>query len=89
MYLLVNSDTATANYQRCLDCCQAILFPIKRDSFYRPYSQPYSCPEMFAPYAYKPNQNDRAQTLFFFGSIERAYQFKKQLSHLGKVLIND
>ena len=89
IYLLVNSDTATANYQRCLSNCQAVLFPSKRIPFYRPYSLPYSCPEMYAPYAYKPNQNDRAQTLFFFGTIKRAFEFKQELSHLGKVFIND
>lgn len=87
VFLLVNSDTATANYQRCLRRCDALLLFNKRIPFDRPFSLPYSCPEMFAPYAYKPNQNDRAQTGFYFG--HRNCAFKEKLSHLGYILLNN
>jgi hypothetical protein len=86
VFLLLNSDTATVNYQRCLRRCDALLLFDKRIPFERPYSLPYSCPELFAPYAYKPNQNNSAQTGFYFG--DRAIEFKKELSHLGHIIIN-
>lgn len=77
IYLLLNTDNSTTAYKLCLRYCTAIMLASNRIRFIRPYSDSVK------------NQNNRAQTLFFFGTIERAEQFKASLSHLGKVFIND
>ena len=77
IYLLLNTDNSTANYKLCLHHCQAVMFVKDRIKFYRPYAD------------FPSQQNNRSQSLFFFGSMSRASEFKAKLSHLGKVFIND
>ena len=77
VYLLLNTDNSTANYKLCLHHCQAVMLVKDRIKFYRPYAD------------FPSQQNNRSQSLFFFGSMNRAIEFKAELSHLGKVFIND
>ena len=77
IYLLLNTDNSTEAYKLCLKHCTALMLVYKRIKFIRPYATSTK------------NQNNRAQTLFFFGSIKRAFEFKQELSGLGAVYIND
>ena len=85
IYLLLNTDNSTEAYKLCLQHCTALMLVHKRIQFIRPYSKSRT--------SHNPKtgviQNNRAQTLFFFGSSERAVEFKHQLASLGKVFIND
>ena len=77
IYLLLNTDNSTEAYKLCLKHCTALMLVYKRIKFVRPHVTSTK------------NQNNRAQTLFFFGSVKRAFEFKQSLSGLGKVYIND
>ena len=77
IYLLLNTDNSTEAYKLCLKHCTALMLVYKRIKFVRPYATSTK------------NQNNRAQTLFFFGTLTRAFEFKQELSNLGKVFIND
>lgn len=77
IYLLLNTDNSTEAYKLCLQHCTALMLVSKRIKFVRPYATSAK------------DQNNRAQTLFFFGSNDRAVEFKHQLSRMGKIFIND
>ena len=77
IYLLLNTDNSTEAYKLCLKHCTALMLVYKRIKFVRPYA---TCTK---------DQNNRAQTLFFFGTVNRAFEFKQELSDIGKVFIND
>ena len=77
IYLLLNTDNSTEAYRLCLKHCTALMLVYKRIKFVRPYATSTK------------DQNNRSQTLFFFGRIKRAFEFKQELSSLGKVFIND
>ena len=77
IYLLLNTDNSTEAYKLCLKHCTALMLVYKRIKFVRPYATSTK------------DQNNRAQTLFFFGTIKRAFEFKQELSDIGKVFVND
>lgn len=71
IFLLVNSQTSSKAYQHCLSLCNGLIFPSKRIPFLNPF------------YEFK-SQNDRDQTLFYFGA--KRYKLPR-LASLGQVII--
>jgi len=68
--LLVNSETTSKWYQKCLERKPLMLLPDKRMKFINPYN------------AHKSSAN-KPQTMFYFGFRKNA--FRQQFEHLGSI----